>query len=67
MPDPAPLAGLKLELAVSSGIPEAIAAGFNYAARVRDTMDPALLRRLDAMNVWAAEQFWAVFGYRPGA
>lgn len=58
MPDPTPLAGLKLELALSSGIPEALAATLNYARVVRETMNPEVRDRFDRLNLALAEAFW---------
>lgn len=59
------LGGLKLELVVSSGIPEAYTATLNLVGKTRETMDKDILRRHDQLNIWLAEQFWGLFGYKP--
>lgn len=64
MPD---LSNLKLELVVSSGIPEAYAATLNLIAKIRETMDADIRRRYDLVNIWLVENFWAPFGYQPPA
>ena len=50
--------GLDIKLAVSSGIPEAYTATLNYAAKVRETMAPDIVRRHDLIQVALCEWFW---------
>jgi hypothetical protein len=56
---------MKLELVVSSGIPEAYTATLNLIIKIRDTMDPEIRKRYDLLNLWLVENFWEPFGYKP--
>jgi hypothetical protein len=60
-----PLNGLKLEVAISSGIPEAYTATLNFITKTRESLDLDIRRRYDLLNLWLCEQFWGLFGYKP--
>ncbi len=55
------MADLKLELALSSGIPEAYTQTLKFLQMKRETTDLDLRRRLDLIEVVIAEWFWFEF------
>jgi hypothetical protein len=64
MPDTPQAKDLAVKFAFEGKLPgeEALVACINYATVVRQTMDPAICKEFDALNLKIAKGFWGLFG-----